>query len=163
MIYEHYGNLFDMLPEFNANELNVIVHGCNAQGRMGSGFAKELRSRYPECYQSYIDAYEAGNNHLQLGSVVYHIDGTHLIICNAVTQEYYGKDGKKYVSYDALDDAMVDINKTIKLIKSLQGCSVAYLHFPKIGADLGGGDWDVISAIIDSRITNATKNLYIKN
>ena len=36
----------------------VIVHGCNAQGVMGSGVAKQLRAKYPEIYVDYLDGLE---------------------------------------------------------------------------------------------------------
>ena len=40
------GNLFDEPQE-------IIVHGCNARGVMGAGFAKDLKEKYPENYKEY--------------------------------------------------------------------------------------------------------------
>lgn len=151
----HVGNLFDSYTK-NANDgdLHIIVHGCNAQGKMGSGFAKELRERFPNAYDTYRDVYTSQG--LKVGTTVYHIQNDNLLIANAITQEYYGYDGEKYVSYDAIDNVFKDMNDFIA-----QTGRVTHVHFPQIGAALGGGYWNAIAEIIDHRITNATKNLYI--
>ena len=31
----------------------IIVHGCNAQGVMGSGVAKAIRLKYPQVFEDY--------------------------------------------------------------------------------------------------------------
>lgn len=155
MVTEHFGNLFDRYNDgFSEGHLHIIVHGCNAQGRMGSGFSKELRARYPDAYETYKSVHESSG--LKLGSTVYHIVDDNLVIANAITQEYYGYDGNKYVSYDAIDTVFKDMNDFIELTGRM-----THLHFPRIGADLGGGNWSVIKNIIDHRITNASKHLYI--
>lgn len=154
-VIEHIGNLFERYSDgFSPDHLHIIVHGCNAQGRMGSGFAKELRERYPDAYTTYNDAYKFAG--LKLGSTIYHMVDDNLVIANAITQEYYGYDGAKYVSYDAIDTVFKDMNEFIA-----QTGRMTHLHFPRLGADLGGGNWTVIKNIIDHRITNASKHLYI--
>ena len=162
---KHVGNLFDLyelqsriistsFEQCNDEIVNIIVHGCNAQGRMGSGFAKELRSRFPGAYAEYENVHNSTG--LQLGSNVYYMDDeANVIICNSITQERYGYDGKKYVSYDGIDQCMEKLNDFALAI----GNNV-HIHFPTIGADLGGGNWNVINAIIESRITDAHKHLY---
>lgn len=155
MIHVRPGNLFDKYNLGTDDDiLHVIVHGCNAQGRMGSGFAKELRARYPDAYTTYNDAYKFSG--LTLGQTIYHMVDENLVIANAITQQHYGYDGAKYVSYDAIDDAFKGIDEMIS-----QTGRTANLHFPELGAALGGGNWDVISSIIDHRITHAEKFLYI--
>lgn len=163
MIHEHNGNLFDkynthVLP--HTDVLNLIVHGCNAQGKMMSGFAKELRQRFPGAYDAYMKEYNK-NCSLKLGTNVLYMHSDNLVIVNAITQKYYGKDGEKYVSYDAIDDCMKGLNTLLQLDSTLAENDNINLHFPKIGADLGGGNWNVIKEIIDTRIVNAKKHLYI--
>ena len=36
----------------------IIAHGCNAQGKMGSGVAKAIRREFPQAYSYYRSAYE---------------------------------------------------------------------------------------------------------
>lgn len=157
-----YGNLFEKVTPslINDGDIHFIIHGCNAQGRMGSGFAKELRERYPGAYTAYHDEYVRNNNRLILGTVVNYPVSESLIISNAITQDFYGYDGKKYVSYDAIDDVFASLNNTAKVLKELGSVHEVYFHFPKIGSALGGGHWDVIEQIIDFRVTDAIKNLY---
>ena len=89
---------------YNSNILDVtsgvIVHGCNAQGVMGSGVAKQLRAKYPEIYDAYVK--HLGNFKAKpcspLGSVNFVLVHSSLTVANAITQEFYGRDGKQYVS-----------------------------------------------------------------
>lgn len=157
MIQEHYGNLFERFSTIDAppNSLHIIVHGCNAQGKMGSGFAKELRERYPEAYNEYMKHISSFGVENALSTISYAAINDNLIIANAITQQYYGYDGKKYVSYDAIDESFKNLNNFCDCDR------IVHVHFPKIGADLGGGNWNVIKEIIDYTLINAHKHLYI--
>lgn len=160
MINTYYGNLFEtVLPRVQENDniMHIVVHGCNAQGVMGSGFAKELRSRYPDAYTEYRNTFL--NKGLALGDVVCYIPTDNLVIANAITQVNYGYDGKKYVSYDAIDTAFTEIEDMASTLVQYQHS--VEVHFPLLGAGLAGGNWDVISQIIDTRLKTPTKNLYI--
>lgn len=160
MIIQHKGNLYERLEfvkEFaEPNAVHVIVHGCNAQGKMRSGFAKELRQRYPGAYDAYMEQHNNGG--LKLGAVVYYDTDDDMLIANAITQEFFGYDGAKYVSYDAIHTSFSVMNTVLTTLNR-----PVYLHFPKIGADLGGGNWNVIEKIIDETVTNPLiqKHLYI--
>lgn len=162
MINENKGNLFELVQQqcLNNGDIHIIVHGCNAQGRMKSGFAKELRERFEGAYDAYYNAYIQNHHHLKLGSNILFEASNELIICNSITQDLYGYDGEKYVSYDAIDAAFKELDTIASLIRFDMDIQV-HIHFPKIGSDLGGGEWDVISQIIDHRVQNATKNLYV--
>jgi O-acetyl-ADP-ribose deacetylase (regulator of RNase III) len=144
MIQYKKGNLLDT-PD------NFIVHGCNAQGVMGSGVAKAIREKYPAAYEDYkvfCDHWLHGKYPVLpseiLGKVCVSLQDDNKTILNAITQEYYGKSGKKYVSYDAVDLAMQRISDFTK----------SPISMPKIGAGLGGGHWDIIEAIVNVRLVN---------
>ena len=127
-------------------EQKVIVHGCNAQGVMGSGVALAVKNKYPEAFRMYRN----NSRHLgDTGSYEY----KNRIVVNAITQEFYGRDGKRYVSYDALAEAMRTLN--IKYLK------LGEIAMPLIGCSLGGGDWNVASAIIESECTHVQPYVYI--
>lgn len=139
----------------------VIVHGCNAQGVMGSGVAKAIREKYPKAFEDYKRI--CGNWHHQkypvpeseyMGFVQSVVQPDGRIICNAITQRNYGKDGNKYVSYDAIDKAM-QILGACRNVPVYQNISM-----PKIGAGLGGGDWGVIEAIIKHRLVGINVSVY---
>lgn len=139
MFYQK-GNLLDVKE-------GIIVHGCNAQGVMGSGVAKEVKEKYPGAYEQYYnDILNWRNRRLTyLGMIsCYHVNDK-LRIANAITQLNYGRNtAVRYVSYDAIDDAFKAIGRF-----SLEGGWD--IHIPKIGAGLGNGDWYVIRDIIESR------------
>lgn len=123
----------------------IVVHGCNAQGVMGSGVAKQLRAKYPDIMADYIDAlHELQKEKINpLGYVAWTDINVDLVIANAITQEFYGRDGQKYVSYDALDAAF-------QKIASFAKASEATIHIPfLIGAGLGGGNANIIQRIIE--------------
>lgn len=140
--------------------VNIIGHGCNAQGRMGSGVAAAIRETFPKAYETYSMKYI--NNGLILGEVVWvKIGPNKKYIANCITQEFMGNDGKRYVDYDAVANCMKDIDKFIKT--NFKG-SVATVAFPLIGAGLAGGDWKIISSIIEKEINNAGGLfVYIRN
>lgn len=121
----------------------VILHGCNAQGVMGSGIALAIKKRFPEAYMTYRDNYDNVPGGLQLGSIIWHhVPSKMLWIANAITQENYGRLNKRYVNYAAI----VSVFKDCVGFAYTQQCS---LNFPKIGAGLGGGDWSIIEQLID--------------
>lgn len=140
--------IFGDITTANTHANNIIVHGCNAQGVMGSGVAAAIRNKWPgtfDEYNSYVRSKGAGNPEL-LGKVIPYADpDSQIIIANAITQLDFGRDGKKYVSYQAVDSAF----KTVVEIASGFNGSLG-IHYPMIGAGLGGGDWTIISDIIES-------------
>ena len=125
-------------------EQGIIVHGCNAQGVMGSGIALQIKQKYPFAYHSYLDhCKNIISPAARLGTIDFAQVSGKLTIANAITQLNYGRDGKRYVDYSAVQATM---HQVAQLADKL-GTSV---HYPQIGAGLGGGDWGLISDIIDS-------------
>ena len=138
MIEYRKGNLF-------AEKHDYIVHGCNSEGVMGSGVAKIIREIYPKAYKDYIDEYLENGSKLQLGQIIPSMQPDGTIIINAITQGAYGYDRQKYVSYDAVDMCMEKLRIAMIGVDS-------EITMPKIGAGLGGGNWEIIEAIINHRL-----------
>jgi O-acetyl-ADP-ribose deacetylase (regulator of RNase III) len=125
-------------------EYEYILHGCNSKGVMGSGVAKAVRALYPEAYEQYTVWCSKG---FRLGTSLLVSCGEKTII-NAVTQQNYGKAAEqlgpnpvRYVSYDAVADIFVELERLIPN---------ATVAMPLVGCALGGGDWSVVSAIIET-------------
>lgn len=134
----------------------IIVHGCNAQGVMGSGVAKQLRAKYPDIFYRYC---EHLNDRLDqdinpLGSVCFVPVTNTLVVANAITQEFYGRDGKQYVSYIALRESL----KIVAELATARGISVHIPHL--IGAGLGGGDEETILRIIETKLKDCDVHLH---
>ncbi len=117
----------------------IIVHGVNMQGVMGSGVAKAIKEKYPDCYIRYVRQ----KPHYYLGKVIWYSDDDEgsLLIANIVTQQFYGNCNKRYVNYAAIANGfktVIDCNHQDHPI-----------YFPKIGAGLGAGDWNIIEQLIN--------------
>jgi O-acetyl-ADP-ribose deacetylase (regulator of RNase III) len=128
MINYRKGNLLDV-------QSGIIIHGCNLVGVMGAGVAKAIRDKYPDCYTKYKMCLDTSN--YTLGDDIVYKVNENLYICNALTQQYIGR-GVRQVNYAAI----------VKVF-SRNLVSGTEVHFPKIGAGLGGGDWSIIEQLIN--------------
>jgi hypothetical protein len=129
MIHYEQGDVFANLPK-----ACIFVHGCNAQRTMGSGVAKVIKDRYPEVYCGYLTMV------MKLGQVSMVKLGEQ-IFCNAITQQYYGRDPNRcYVDYRAVEDALAKVAYYARTLE-------LPVYMPFIGGGLGGGDRLVLSQI----------------
>ena len=125
----------------------VILQQVNAQGRMGSGFAKAVFDLYPKVREVYHDLVlpnQADSGRRYLGTIHAIEVRKDLFVVNLVAQQFYGRDGRRYTSYDALDECLSKIASI--------GRAALPIHHPLIGADLGGGNWAVIKTIIEANL-----------
>lgn len=146
------GNLLDHL------EIGPIAHGVNAQGKMASGVAKEIRACFPQHFDDYhehLDNYSEIFNFNVLGSV-FETKTPLYPIYGIVTQKYYGYDSKRYVNYAAIAEGFSTIDSYLFDPDE----DVAELGIPKIGAGLGGGDWNIISQIIEDATPRINVTVY---
>lgn len=132
----------------------VIIHGCNAKGVMGGGVAKQLRAKYPDIYFEYVKHLRSywDEDINPLGSVNFSKVTDTLIVCNAITQEHYGRTGEKYVSYIALRGCLDAV---------VRKHNDKPIHIPYlIGAGLGGGDEEKILRIIETKLKDCDVHLH---
>lgn len=139
-IYTKVGNLLNVTK-------GHIVHGCNAQGVMGSGVALAIKRKYPGAYEDYRAIFEDDN--LELGRAYPYLVNRELKIWNAVTQDNFGE-GVRQVSYDAIQTCFQEINDYLASGReSMVDLQPKEVHIPKIGAARGGGNWEIIREIIE--------------
>lgn len=133
----------DLISLAKAGEFDVIIHGCNCFCTMGAGIAKGIKHEFPEAYQA--DLQTASGDSDKLGTISHAKTKTahgELIVVNGYTQFNWRGSGKK-ADYDA-------IRQVFRALKeNFQGLRIGY---PAIGAGLAGGDWSVISAIIEEEL-----------
>lgn len=126
----------------------LIAHGCNAQGKMKSGVAKAIRASHPEAFDRYKSTFDKQG--LKLGQVIwamsdfYNLKGHYRWIANVITQDKFGYDEKLYVDYDALREGLTQVAQD-----AVDRFGLYEFAIPKIGAGLGGGDWDIIYEILN--------------
>ncbi len=128
----------------------VIVHCVNCQAVMGSGIALSIRNKYPVVYEDYKIFCKGQRPERLLGEVHFSVINDKLTIANLFGQLNFGGDKKKYVSYGAFE-------KAAPVIKEYSDKYNLDVYCPyKIGSDRAGGNFDIISLILQEVIPNVT-------
>lgn len=134
----------DLLTLAKQGRFDLIIHGCNCQCQMGKGIALAIKQQFPEAYRA--DCATAKGDEAKLGTIsiaeILRSDFKFIIV-NGYTQLHWRGTGVK-VDYDAIRSVM-------RMVK--QRFAGKRIGYPKIGAGLAGGDWQVISAIIDEELS----------
>jgi O-acetyl-ADP-ribose deacetylase (regulator of RNase III) len=146
----------DLIKLALEGQFDVIVHGCNCFRTMGKGIASQIKQVFPEAYA--VDRETHTGDASKLGyftcATVRKPKGN-ITIVNAYTQfRYNPRHGmnKQMVDFSAIEDVFRRIKETF------HGYRIGY---PKIGAGLGGGDWGIISKIIDKELEGEDHTLVI--
>lgn len=122
-------------------ESGFIFQSVNCQGVMRSGLAEQIRDKWGIVYDSYKNYCQGKQDFELLGQIVTVPVTDKLTVVNCFNQLYYGRDGKRYTDYCAVKNSLELFCKTQKDTQDY--------NFPfGFGAGLGGGDWNVISKII---------------
>lgn len=128
----------DLIRMAQNGKFDVIVHGCNCFCAMGSGIAPVIAKTFPDALEVDKNTIKGDKQKLGTISVAYDQD-YELYVVNAYTQFSFG--GKEvHVDYDAIRTCFKQIKTEFHDLR---------IGIPMIGAGLGGGDWDIISGIID--------------
>ncbi|WP_071774981.1 macro domain-containing protein [Burkholderia ubonensis] len=127
-------------------ESSLIAHVANNCGKWGRGFVVALGQRYPLARRAYLDSFHGGlGPSLGTTQFVQVDDQKRIYVANMIAQDGIKKNGRdagKYISYNYLKDCLEQICE-FSMARRLS------IQMPMIGAGLGGGDWNIISSIID--------------
>ncbi|MEO1513950.1 MAG: macro domain-containing protein [Bacteroidota bacterium] len=124
-------------------EFDLIIHGCNCFCTMGAGIAKTIKQKFPEAFTADLQT-EKGDES-KLGTISWaksQTENGELIIVNGYTQFNWRGTGRK-ADYEAIRQVFTLVKK------EFSGLRIGY---PAIGAGLAGGDWNVISKIIEEEL-----------
>ena len=133
-------------------EKGFILQQVNCQGKMGSGIALAIKTKWPIVEQEYHEFCRTRPPALLLSQILpIQVEPGKWII-NLFSQLTYGRNpaaqpGGRYTSYDALADAA---KRTADFANTLAP-DYPTINYPMIGCGLGGGDWTIVSAILNSR------------
>jgi O-acetyl-ADP-ribose deacetylase (regulator of RNase III) len=134
-----------LIQALKDDKIDILAHGVNCQGVMGSGVAKLVKENFPDAYEAYklkgLSYAYGGKNLLGSAGLVQLNSGQ--FIANLFTQDRYGKDGKQYVDYAAVSSCFNQL---------LSRFTWFHIGIPKIGAGLGGGNWDIIEKLIEDQV-----------
>jgi O-acetyl-ADP-ribose deacetylase (regulator of RNase III) len=121
----------------------LIIHQVNCLGVMGSGLAKAIKDRYPAAFREYNklcsdDVVVPKNKLLGIAQFVRVYDNR--VVCNLFGQFTFLPRTVRHTDYDALRTGFETIKKTYPKID---------IAVPKIGCGLGGGDWKIVSTMLE--------------
>lgn len=127
----------------------ILMHICNIQGGWGAGFVLALSKKWKLPEQEYRNWFKT-KDHFELGSVQFVGVGGNITVANMLAQDGFGGVAIKY-------DALRACLKKVYLFANKNQMQVVA---PKIGAGLGGGDWNVIQKIIQDELGTLTVTIY---
>lgn len=147
------GNILDMTD-------GIIVHQVNCKGVMGAGLALQIKNKWPVVFKEYTEHIKYRFERLKqhpLGS----INGTSvsntskfLMVYNFYSQDNYGRNDRQ-TNYEAFEKCLITLNKRFENSKIPIGSIPVYFPYG-IGCGLAGGDWEIISKMIEKYIPYAT-------
>jgi len=153
----------DLIKLAFQGKFDIIIHGCNCHNIMNGGIAKQIKEICPEAFEA--DSKSKVGDHNKLGRLTLaqiSRENHTFIIINAYTQfdTYTALDNTgRLVNYGAVRKAFKTISKIVHDSRS----SNLKIGYPMIGAGLAGGDWNIISKIIDEELNGLNHTLVIWN
>jgi O-acetyl-ADP-ribose deacetylase (regulator of RNase III) len=121
----------------------VICHQVNCKHVMGGGLALQIRGRFPKAYAMYMDKPDWKLGDCQLVNV--RSGGW---VANLAGQDDFGR-GSVQTDYGSLAMAL----RTARDFADANGLTL-YLPY-MIGCGLAGGDWSIVSELIEEFAPNA--------
>ncbi len=142
----------EYLSEEHLQHNIILGHSTNALGIMGGGVALSIRKQFPDVYAKYVEycktiANKETNNQkfgrvLGSAQILVTDSNPNLYIANLFGQLDIGTH-KRQTNYEWLYQAITE------LFFMLQGKENFVIAFPyKLGCGLGGGNWEVVEAML---------------
>lgn len=132
----------------DASNYELIGHQCNCFCTMGAGIAPQIKVSFPEAYASDLKTNRGDKK--KLGTISF-TEKTTPIVVNLYGQFNYTKT-EVDTDYDALSNCLKEVKKTFPGKK---------MAFPLIGAGLAGGDWKIISGLIEKELEGEDVSIII--
>ncbi len=137
--------------DFTVGENVAIMHIVNDKARFWGpkGFARDLRSKYPNAYNEYATWKINYPEKTTLGSIhMVGVQSDNRYIVSLVSQKGYGRSSSPRIQYWALDKAL------LRAGHRLRDAGVQIVQMPKIGTGQAGGNWRVIEGLIRERLVS---------
>lgn len=141
--------------------IDILAHQTNCFHTMGSGIAREIKTRFPEAYEAdkrtlYGEIKKLGT--YDLVKVTSKNPNPQLkYICNVYSQFDYGRD-KCYTKYDAIVNGFT-LLRDLLIAKKKDNFVIGVPW--KYGSNVAGGDWEIVSAIFRSIFKDSSIHVII--
>lgn len=153
----------NLITAAKAGEVNVIAHGCNCMNTMKSGIAPKIAEAFPEAWTA--DQMTVRGDKAKLGTLSCAFSKNGLLVYNLYSQYTFTgrKEGKMDLDYRALRSALSAMAESLHAKCRILDMSTHDLKIglPKIGAGLAGGDWGIISRMIEGRLRDFDVTIYV--
>ncbi len=138
------------VPQTSAvNEIAIITHCCNNDGKWSKGFVLALSAKWEEPEKIYRNLCFRYSREQLSGKVCYAKIDNHLVVANMVAQNgTISEDNPKPVKYKALITCMEKVVDYIEMVKDQIGNPVV-IHAPKFCSDLDGGNFGTVLELIE--------------
>lgn len=133
----------------NSIGAQAIAHGCNAQGYMGHGIAKQVKAKFPLAYKDYRNACDSG---LLIPGDVHFVAYTQPKIFNLITQFNTGPNAKLYHIEEAMSN----------MYEIADGHGITTIAMNQIGCGIGGLEWADVEKILHSTFWYGILYVYTK-
>jgi O-acetyl-ADP-ribose deacetylase (regulator of RNase III) len=124
----------------------IVAHIVNDKTpNWGGGFALVVRRKWPEIQKDFQDWARLESGHFSLGNARLAFVESDLALFSMVSQHGYGPSPRPRVRYSGLE----------KCLESLARIALehqASVHMPRIGCGQAGGEWSIVSELIDERL-----------
>lgn len=133
---------------------DIICHQVNSMGVMGGGIAKQIRDKYPEVYdeyKNYCNRHQIKEQMLGVTQCIKCQDGK--VIANLFGQLYFGTN-KQHTNYGALRNCLEYLR--MRVDQSNESIAIPY----NLGCGLAGGNWEIVSKIIEEVFQDYDVTLY---
>ena len=154
-------------PEKNTpNKFNLIVHVVNDIGAWGKGFVLALSKRWTSPEYHYKRVWKAKSlGDIDIVRVAENISVVNIFGQHGIKKSHPKKvifpqprinvESEQPVRYDS-------IRKGLSSLRKLIGSEINkyVIHMPKIGCGLAGGDWSVVSRIVDEVLSDIDVYVY---
>jgi len=128
--YIEFGNIF------NLQGISNYAHGCNCAGAMGKGIALQFKNKFPKMYIEYKRLCK--EELFSLGDI-YTYDYGNGTVFNLGSQKTW----KTKADINAIESSL------IKMLSYAQQNNILKIALPKIGAGLGGLNWNDVKSLIN--------------
>lgn len=136
-------------------ERGIVLHQVNCLGVMGSGVALAIKNKWPKVYERYAELHAQYSFQpwklLGKPQIVTIDEG--LSVANLFGQYDCGA-GQRFTEYGSLAISFFDLNDILYHYEDI------YIPY-KMGCDRGGGDWNIVSNMIETLLDNDERTIYI--
>lgn len=131
----------------------IILHQVNCMAVMGTGIALAIRTRWPKVFSEYRTFCQGKRTSDLLGEFQLVQVEDDVWVGNVFGQERYGR-SRRQTDYDAVQESLIKMR--VEIHPHLEHVPIWY---PKMGCVNAGGDWQVVSRILDECLIGLSHSL----